>query len=257
MQLQVNLKAILSLIVFSLIATKNSYACPIPNKVFVIGVEAIEYSPHYNFVQPEQANFFGDFVTWLSQKTQCQFQVKSLPIKRLKLAYEKTGNIDFIYPDNPSWRDGNPVPRFFSDKIITALGGTMVKESNVNITIENFHSLAFPRGFSPVAWYPLQEKYDIHFSETINALTALKMVDTQRVDGADVEYNVAHFLMEKGFVHHLALAKNLPFTPTTFHLSTFKEQALMLYINDVIRQNKEEIHKLKQRLNIIEQLPKS
>ncbi len=229
-------------------------SCPTPDKIYVIGVEAIEYSPHYNFVRPAQANFFGDFVTWLAKKTQCNFQVKSLPIKRLKYAYENTGNIDFIYPDNPNWHDKNSQQRFFSKGLVTALGTTMVKAKNVSMEIGNFHSLAFPRGFSPVAWYPLQQKYGITFSETSNALAALKMVDANRVDGADVEYNVAQYLMLQGEIHNLKVAQNLPFTPTSFHLSTLKEQVFITYINDIIEQSFDEIETIKQQLGIVEQL---
>ncbi|GLX77766.1 hypothetical protein tinsulaeT_11060 [Thalassotalea insulae] len=246
---------IVVIVALTLFSAKNSNACLYPERVFVVGVEAIEYSPHYNFVSPSQPNFFGDFIKWLERKTQCQFLVRSLPIKRLVLEYEQAGKLDFIYPDNPNWHRGQGGARYFSEELITALGTTIVQQQNLNIQVSNFNSLAFPRGFSPVAWYPLQNMYDIKFIETTNALAALKMVDTERADGADIEYNVAQYLMRKNHIQNLKIAKNLPFTPTSFHLSTLREVKMLNYINLITQQHKSEIIKIKQRLHIIEKLP--
>jgi len=230
-----------------------AHACPDKNKTYVIGVQAIDYSPHYNFIQQGKANFFGDFVLWLSEQTQCNFQVKVLPIKRLNAEFEKTDNIDFVYPDNPNWHDSAiNAKRYYSKRLVTALGGTMVKPEHELISIEQFTNLAFPRGFSPVAWYPLQAKYGIQFTETLNATSALKMVLVNRVDGADIELNVARYLIDKAGMEPLVLAKNLPFTPTGFHLSTYRETALLEQINTLISNRQLDLAVLKQKAKLIE-----
>lgn len=226
-------------------------------RAYVIGVQAVDYSPHYNFIEAEQPNFFGDFVNWLSAKTGCQFRIKALPIKRLSAEYEQNDTIDFLYPDNPNWHSKkvkDSKQRSYSSPITTALGGTMVTKANQELAIEDFTNLAFPRGFTPVAWFPLQKEYPIKFTETVNAVAALKMLVTNRVDGADIEYNVAQHLMKTNNFNSLVLAKNLPYTPTMFYISTLNEHELLDQFSMVINTHHKEVIQLKADLNIIEYL---
>lgn len=236
----------------SFTAQASTVSCKRP---YVIGVQGVDYSPHYNFIDVGQPNFFGKFIDWISLKTGCQFTVRVLPIKRLKSEYEHKNSIDFIYPDNPNWHDKDSHTsnkRSFSSPIAIALGGTIVTEDNENMTISEFRSLAFPRGFTPVAWYAYQEQYPITFTETVNAVSALKMVTTNRVDGADIEFNVAQHLIHKNNLGPLVLAKELPFTPTSFYLSTLTEHEMLAELTTLINRNQKEIIQLKSSLNIIE-----
>lgn len=236
----------------SFIFVASTYACNL-NKPYVVGVEAIDYSPHYNFVEAGQPSFFAEFINWLTVKTGCQFIVKALPIKRLNIAYERTGSIDFIYPDNPNWHLSNDKTlREFSVGITTAISGTMVKKAHENIGITEFNNLAFPRGFSPIAWYPFKAQHDIKFTETSNALSALQMVITDRVDGADIEYNVAKHLIDKHQLPPLVLAKNLPNTPTQFHLSTIKHVEFLKEISELVSLNSNEIAELQSKVGLID-----
>jgi polar amino acid transport system substrate-binding protein len=234
----------------------SAYACN--KKMYTIGVQAIDYSPHYNFVTTGSANFFNEFVVWLRQKTGCNFTILPLPIKRLNLGFEQQKIIDFIYPDNPNWHNTSPLKkdepqRIYSPAIATALGGTMVNKSNKNISLEAFSVLAFPRGFTPVAWLPLQKKYQVAFREVTDGKAALLMVQTGRVDGADIEYNVAQYLVNKHKLTPMVLAKNLPFTPTGFHLSTFTQSAMMDTITELVINNQTDINQMKQKVRLLEQ----
>jgi hypothetical protein len=148
------------------ILSTPTFACD--KKSYTIGVQGIDYTPHYNFVTPNGLSFFSQFVKWLEQKTSCEFTVISLPIKRLNLPFEKKQTIDFIYPDNPNWhntsqQDRKGPPRVYSPSLTVALGGTMVTELNRDISLTQFDILAIPRGFTPVSWLPIQTQYQISF----------------------------------------------------------------------------------------------
>jgi polar amino acid transport system substrate-binding protein len=245
-----------------LITLLNTSAFACDKKTYTIGVQAIDYSPHYNFVTNNSVNFFEEFIVWLKHKTGCNFEVVSLPIKRLNLAFEQQKNIDFIYPDNPNWHDTTQVKkediqRTYSPEITSALGGTMVKAINKNISLTDFNILAIPRGFTPVAWLPLQNKYKVKFREVTDGKAALLMVQTGRVDGADIEYNVAQYLINKYKLTPLVLAKNLPFTPTGFHLSTFSQLKMMSTINELVINNQADINEIKQKVKLLEKTPKT
>jgi len=227
---------------------------------YTVGVENIDYSPHYNFSTPDGQSFFHEFIHWLKQKTGCKFKIIPLPIKRLNLVYEEEGSIDFIYPDNPNWHQTSLVAkegeqRIYSPEIVTALGGTMVTESNKNMPLSEFSMLAIPRGFTPIAWLPLQSHYQFTIREVSDAKAALLMVQAGRADGADVEYNVAQYLIKKHKLSPMVLANNLPYTPTGLHLSTFDQLEMMETITKLILENQAEIQEIKKNFNLLEHRP--
>jgi len=193
-------------------------ACEKP--VYTIGVQAIEYSPHYNFEDKNAASYFSEYVAWLNNNLPCRFIVKPYPIKRLNLLFNQK-QVDFIYPDNPNWHDEiTAQSRSYSTPLVTALGGTVVKLKDKDIELGDFKRLAFPRGFTPIAWLELQAQYIIEFAETNSAKAALQMVLSSRASGADVEWNVANYLIKVNGLKPMTLGRKLPFTPTKFHLAT-------------------------------------
>lgn len=230
------------------------FACE--KSAYTVGVQAIDYTPHYNGVQDEET-YFKQFVLWLSEKTGCKFDIVYLPIKRLDLEFESL-SIDFMYPDNPNWHnttDSVNQNRVYSPVLATAIGGTMVASENTNITLASFETLVFPRGFSPVAWYPLQQTYSIAFKEVSDATAALLMVNAKRATGADIELSVAQHLTKKHDLTPLALAKNLPITPTGFHLVTLKHPELMNTISQLVNSHQQELLLMRESLGLIEALP--
>ncbi|WP_448550368.1 hypothetical protein [Thalassotalea fusca] len=235
-----------------LLGSSTAYACK--KESYTIGVQAIDYSPHYNFVDENRTSYFTDYVKWLNKHHPCQFKVVSLPIKRLNYFFEQ-GEIDFIYPDNPNWHDQVTAnSRIYSQPLVTALGGTMVNLLDEYITMKDFKRLAFPRGFTPIAWLPIQAEYLIEFSETNSAKAALLMVQAGRAQGADVEWNVANYLIQQHSLEPMALGKYLPFTPTEFHIATLNHKSRLTEINQLMHNNREQLDALKRKLNIQESI---
>jgi hypothetical protein len=223
-----------------------------PEKNYIIGVQSIDYSPHYNFIEKGAPSYFSLFLTWLEQKTNCKFRVKALPIKRLNFDKNNIITLDFIYPDNAIWHDKNTVKRFYSLSLITAMTGMMVRPDKESTALEQFKTLAIVRGFTPAQWLFLAPNYTIKFHETHDALSALKMVLYKRADGADVEYNVAQYLLKKHHLNKLVLAKKLPDWTTTFHISSVQHPDIINKINRLIKKYPNEIQALKDKVNLIE-----
>jgi len=229
-------------------------ACPANG--YTIGIQRIDYTPHYNFMPSNNPDFFNLFIEWITLETGCKFQITALPIKRLNIIFEKR-RIDFIYPDNPIWHEHKPlkITRYYSPSIATALGTTMVKKEFKNISLADFNELAIPRGFSPVAWYPLQKKHLIKFREVSNAEAALRMVQAGRVDGADIEYNVAQHIVRTKKLEPLVVGAKLPYTPTGFHLATADHPNMLNVINDLINNNQDKLDQMRKSVNLIEAIP--
>lgn len=131
----------------------------------------------------------------------------------------------------------------------------MVTELNKDISLAQFDILAIPRGFAPVSWLLIQTQYQISFREVLDAKTSLLMVQYGRVDGADIEYYVAQYLIKKHNVKPMVLADNLPFTPANFHISTVTQLAMMKTITELVNIHQIEIKEMKQKVNLLEQNP--
>jgi len=248
------------IVIGTLIATLSVRVSACDKKNYTIGVQSIDYTPHYNFTTSDRLNFLNEFIIWLELKTQCKFTILSLPIKRLNFTFEEQQTIDFIYPDNPNWHDISPseetgIQRVYSPSIAVALGGTMVTEANKYISIAQFNTLAIPRGFTPVAWLPLKAQKKVNFREVSDAKASLLMVQTGRVDGADIEYNVAQYLIKKHKLLPMVLADNLPFIYTDFHLSTFTQLDMMKTITELVNNHQIEIKEMKKKVRLLEQKP--
>ncbi len=242
----------LILLLFIIVCYSTSVVACDKNKNYIIGVQAIDYSPHYNFVEKGAPSYFSLFLTWLEQKTHCHFTVKALPIKRLNFDPNNIIQLDFIYPDNVTWHDSKSEKRFYSLPLVTAMTGMMVHPKNENTALKQFKVLAITRGFTPAQWLSLAPKYPIKFHETHDALSSLKMVLYNRADGADVEYNVAQYLAKQYHLDKLVLASKLPASPTTFHISSRKYPKIINQINQLIKKHPNEIQALKDRVNLIE-----
>jgi hypothetical protein len=231
-------------------------------KSYVIGIEQLDYYPHYDFSSDHPRGYFFDLIQLYSQWSGDQFVFKALPVKRLyKDAAELT---DFVYPDNLVWQPqldiDHKVTKYYSDPVIYTLGGTMVLPENQQMRLKEFRLLANIHGFSPTLWVGLKKNYKFKILDVPDAESALGMTLKGRVDAANVEYNVAQYhLAQMKDSGTLVIAEHLPFTNLAFHLSSQKHPEQILRFNQFLREQQQQIQQLKQRYALIEhkkQLPK-
>ncbi len=74
-------------------------------KVYAVGVENIDYSPHYNFTSKVKSGYIYDLLNLFSSKSHHTFKYVPLPIKRLRKSLRDNNGVDLMYPDNPLWED--------------------------------------------------------------------------------------------------------------------------------------------------------
>ena len=232
-------------------------SCRAERTLVTVGIEELAYYPHYDFTQGQKRGFIFDFLSLFEQHSSYQFVYVPMPIKRLKYQFFDKQEIDVLYPFNPKWSEpiGAQAELIFSPPIVGILGGTMVLSQNLGKGLEAFRHLAVPRGFTPIEWYKLRDKKQIRIVEVADSLDALKMVIKQRVDGADIEYNVAKHLMRRHKLKAaLSLDPQLPFSAVSFHLVTIKQSKLMAELNAFMEQHQSAIKKLKRQFKLKESL---
>ena len=97
-------------------------------KTYVIGIEQLDYYPHYDFKSAQPRGYFFDLIELYSQWSGDKFQFRALPVKRL---YKDSAELtDFVYPDNQAWQPhleiDQDLPKYYSAAVIYTLGSTLV-----------------------------------------------------------------------------------------------------------------------------------
>lgn len=223
---------------------------------YVIGIEQIDFYPHYDFSHRQKRGYFVDLIELFSEKTGHRFTFMPLPVKRL---YQSASSgIDFIYPDNPLWQQYYEpgVTKTFSAPVIFTLGSTLVKPELQHISLEQFHSLAVIHGFVPTKWLALKSQYKYRMVDVPDVASALGLVLKGRLDGANIEYNVAqHYLRSIAAQDQLVIAEQLPFTQLPFLLSTVKHPQLLAQFDQFLLEHAEQVSALKRKYQLQEQRP--
>lgn len=231
-------------------------------KTYVIGIEQLDYYPHYDFLSPQPRGYFFDLIQLYSQWSGDEFRFKALPVKRLyKDSVELT---DFVYPDNKAWQPHLDIDRnlakYFSAPVIYTLGSTLVLPEKRFMQLTDFKVLANIHGFSPSLWLQLKQTHKFKILDVADAESALRMAIRGRVDAANVEYNVAQYhLQQMQSPGALVMAEHLPFTNLAFHLSSQKHPEQIRRFNQFLIEQQDQIQQLKQRYGLVEykeQLPK-
>ncbi len=234
-------------------ATENSLMPTVSTQVYLICTEDLQYYPHYDFTKPTQASYAASLFQLFSSKTGIKLTVRAMPIKRLDLAQD----CDVRYPDNPLWYQGRDSerPQHFSHALTQILGTTLVKAERAEIKPEELQAISVPRGFTPHHLMQLQQQYNFEFIETNDASAALMMVLKGRVDGADVEWNVAQALLNKmGAQAEIAVAQHLPISLVGFHLSSANSPEFIAQFDQFLQREHEAVTQLKQKFQLREQL---
>jgi polar amino acid transport system substrate-binding protein len=229
---------------------------PLRAERYVIGIEQIDYYPHYDFSQRQQRGYFVDLIQLFSEKTGHLFTFMPLPVKRLYQS--STSDIDLIYPDNPQWQQYYELgmDKVFSKPVIFTLGSTLVKPEQRHISLEQFRSLAVIHGFVPTKWLALKNQYKYRMVDVPDVASALGLVLKGRLDGATIEYNVAqHYLRSIAAQDQLVIAEQLPFTQLPFLLSTVKHPKLVAQFDQFLLDYAEQIAALKQKYQLQEHRP--
>lgn len=230
----------------------SAFAGAVPQSI-VVGIEQIDYYPHYDFSAGKRRGFFYDLMQLFGKTKGYQIRFEPLPVKRLY--QEASSGIDLVYPDNPAWQKylvaGNQ--KTFSEPVIYTLGSTIVLPKNQHIALEQFHSLAVIHGFTPYRWLALQEKYKFTLVDVPDTASALGLVLKGRVDGASIELNVANeYLRRVGQPGALVAADTLPFSELPFLLSSVHRPELIAEFNLFLKKHHRDIQQLKQKYQLVE-----
>lgn len=236
---------ILNLICFFTLANEQS--------VYTIGVENIDYYPHYAFSHRKNS-FSKELFEIFFKQENLKIEFVPLPLKRFNQWYIKD-KIDFKYPDNEQWRanDSNQQNITYSNQVITSIAGSIVLNNNTNFTVEKIKRLGTITGFYPTLWINRIKNNQIQLVEYNNVVSVIRLLIHGMVDAINLDYSVVNFhLNEINKNKLLIMDKSLPHQKTIFHLSTIKHPKVINKFNLFLKNNQLLIQKLKDKYGIID-----
>lgn len=234
-----------------LLCNKHLYANQ--EKVYKIGVENIDYYPHFAFGHHENS-FVKELLESFFKSNNIKYEFVPLPLKRFNQWYLKD-SIDFKYPDNATWRTGESqsLPIIYSESVIKSTAGSVMLKTNLNKTRDEVKRLGTITGFTSVLWLDKLENNKITILSDSAVLSVIKMAVHGLVDVINLDYSVVNYhLNNLNKNKKLLLNPNFPNQIINFHLSTIKHKEIMLEFNYFLNYNNKLIEDLKRKYQIIE-----
>lgn len=211
----------------------------------VIGVEDIQYLPHYNTDKGDFSGFGRDLFDAFAADNNLKVIYRPMSITRLYKALIEN-RIDLKYPDNANWKRSikQDVEIKYSEPVIAYIDGVMVKSTGGEVK-----RLGTISGFTPWAWRDQIEQKKIAIFENPSFSGLLQQVLQGRIDGAYINIDVANYSLRELLKREgdLQFDRSLPHDKGKYFASTSRNPALIVRFNQWMKEHKQEIDLIKQR----------
>lgn len=217
-----------------------------------IGISYVNDYPMFALADVEDRGFGWSILEMFAQANNIEFEYVVMPITRLQPSMD-SGAIDFIFPDNPHWSAyrSNRRPNIYSGAILSAISATYVSAENNSIRLDEVNNVAIPFGYTANTWFEPIQHYNIKSMPVRDLNTALYAIAQRRADAADVEYNIAQYLIsQNASLRELVINANLPNEAVEYHLSSIKHIIILEKLTAFIEKEQESIALLRNRYGI-------
>lgn len=222
---------------------------------YIIGVETTRYFPLYDHDGSEYIGFAREFFDEFSRQSGVKLQFRILPVKRLYFEFLKNNSpLDFKFPDSPEWarelKQGQSI--HYSTAMVEYIDGLMVLPENRDMKLENLLYLGTQQGFTAWSYLSYIESGKIRLSESNNYISLLKKVLFKHVDAAYSNIAVAQYQLREVLKKPNALVfhDKLPYTRSSYFLSSIKHPEMIAQFNQFIAVNQEKLNELKLKYEV-------
>lgn len=213
-----------------------------------IGVETIEYLPHYNWDGESYTGFGADVLNRFAADEGYEITWRPLPITRLMQAVAN-GDVDLKYPDNAYWsaeiKEGKPM--VYSAPVVEAIDGVLVKPENLGKPVEEVTRLGIVLGFTAFSWLDRINSGAVTLTENSSFSGMAKQALNGRIDGAYANTDVARrVLVDLGEAPEaLVFDESLPHSASNYHVSSSKRPEVVAKFDAWMAAHPEVIAELK------------
>lgn len=235
------------------IVAASAIAFSVSAATYKIGVENINYLPHYSTDKGEYSGFGREIMDAFSKDAGHTFEYKPMPIKRLMNAY-KSGTVDAKYPDNKYWGsdDKKGLSVVYSYPVVEFIDGVMVKPDRAGKGVENLKTLGTVLGFTPFEYLGLIKQEKVKVTENKSFTALLKQTMIGRIDGAYINVDVAQYTLDTAMKKkgELIFDDALPHTKSHYHISSINKPELIDQFNEWLTNNKGTVAKIKAKFDL-------
>ncbi|MBF0099650.1 MAG: transporter substrate-binding domain-containing protein [Desulfobacterales bacterium] len=227
--------------------------CFSETKQLTIGVEELEYYPHYTSNGGVYKGYAREFFDEFAKSKGYTIQFKSLPVKRLYKEF-LNGDIDFKYPDSPYWQQDLKKEKSiqYSNAVADYIDGVMVLPENKGNGLDKLNNLGTMMGFTAWDYLDLINSQKIKLSENNTFTGLLQQVIIKRIDGAYVNVAVANYqineVLKKPGI--LVFNANLPHTKGAYFCSTIKHPEIIKEMNTFLSERKTLVDELQKKYQV-------
>jgi polar amino acid transport system substrate-binding protein len=217
------------------------------NKI-IIGVEDIQYLPYYQSEKGVFSGFARDLFDAFARENNLEVIYRPMSIRRLHKALVEE-KIDLKFPDNPNWNSAvkQGVNIEYSASVVAYTDGVMVKALGNEIK-----RLGTIKGFTPWAWLDQIKQKQVALYENPNFTGLLQQVFLDRLDGAYINVDVARYTLKNILKREgeLQFDNSLPYDKGRYYASTRSNPELVVRLNSWLKEQKQEVDKLKKHWQI-------
>lgn len=217
-----------------------------------VGISYVNDYPMFALADIEDRGFGWSILEMFAKANNIEFEYVVMPITRLQPSMD-SGAIDFIFPDNPYWSAyrSNRRPNIYSGPVLSAISATYVTRENNSLMLDEVNNVAIPFGYTAYTWFEPIQNYNIKSMPVRDLNTALYSIAQRTADAADVEYNIAQYLIgQNESLGELVVNHNLPNEAIEYHLSSIKHIIMLEKLTTFIEEEQESIALLQERYGI-------
>lgn len=219
-----------------------------------IGVESINFHPHYWFDRNQQMQgFTADLLSEFSNNSEYQIElVPMAPSELLSALLE--GKIDAKYPDNPLWAtDVRAGTTFhYSEPVAKVVEGTLVNPRRLTQELQDVKTLGTVAGFTPWLYSDLINSGAITVNEYPSLKALIRAAIKNEVDAVFFNVVVATYFVDNlsTLPFLLEFNPNLPYDESTFHLTSIKKPEAIKAFDQFLKNQSQSIQALKDKYNL-------
>lgn len=220
-------------------------------QTLIVGVEDANFLPHYGFDQQGRySGFARELLDRFAEHADVELAYKALPTEELASALAE-GRVDFKYPDNPDWAHSNNAgdALSYTDPVVAYVDGVLVTPRRAGLEVEHLKRLALVEGWTPLGYQEQIESSQILAVHSDSLPDMVRQTLLKNSDGAYYNVVVAlHYINNiRARPDVLVFDPNLPYTRSSFRLSTLKHTELLRQFDRFLAEQRTEIEAMKAR----------
>lgn len=218
---------------------------------YTIGVEALDYYPHYRAdAKGEFSGYARAVLDAFGKDAGHQFSYRALPVTRLYVEFT-SGAVDFKYPDNAFWGGDakKGVKVLYSAAVTPYIDGLMVLPARVKAT--DIQTIGIVAGFTPFPYKEALAAKKHSLQERTSLDQVLKGVLVGRIDSAYVNIDVGrHALKTLGEDGKLQFNEAMPADRGNYHLSTIKHAPVLAAFDAWLQANGDRVKAMRREFGL-------